>query len=311
MPDTVITGWAVPLAIVVTLGHVTPRTVSIHVRPSSSPDRRSGGMRLGQLVGRTAATTLVVGALLAMAGAAPALNSVAEVASPGTTRHLVVAFGDSVPAGAACACSPFPEIYGGLLRHRTGESVSVANYAVTGLDSAGLLEELHQPKVVEAVRSADVVLVTIGANDFTDHHEQVVEGVCATSGEVDCVSDAMGSLRANLATVLDKIRELRRGKSTSVLVSGYWNVFEDGNVAERASGTAGLRASLDLTRRVNAAISSVSLFAGAHYVDLFGPFQHRDGDIDSLMASDGDHPNAAGHQLIAKTMLAAGLPHIS
>lgn len=50
--------------------------------------------------------------------------------------------------------------------------------------------------------------------------------------------------------------------------------------------------------------------AGAHYVDLFSPFERGDRDVDSLMAADGDHPDAAGHELIARTLLSAGLPRL-
>jgi lysophospholipase L1-like esterase len=127
----------------------------------------------------------------------------------------------------------------------------------------------------------------------------------------DCVRDRLASLRAHLATILAAIRTLRAGQPTSVLVTGYWNVFEDGKVARRAAGASGLRASIDLTRRVNSTISAVSRSAGARYVDLFAPFQRRGADIDSLLAPDGDHPDAAGHRLIAAALLDAGLRRLS
>ena len=117
-------------------------------------------------------------------------------------------------------------------------------------------------------------------------------------------------MRTHLATALSEIRSLRRGSPTTLLVTGYWNVFEDGQVARRASGNAGLQASINLTRRVNATVKAVADAAGAQYVDLFTPFQSRGRDIDALMAADGDHPDAAGHRLIAQTLLGAGLPRI-
>jgi lysophospholipase L1-like esterase len=256
-------------------------------------------------------------ALLALPGTSPVLDGDAATpqragATTATARgHHVVALGDSVPSGAACSCDPFPALYGPLLSRRTASPVTVENHGVSGLDTAGLLAQIQQPEVAGAVRSADVVLVTIGANDFGDRHDQVVEGACTTNGAADCVSDELVSMRARLARVLAAIRTLRQGRPTSVLVTGYWNVFEDGQVAHRAFGAAGLQASLELTRRVNAAICSVSTTAQAHYVDLFEPFQSRGRDIDSLLASDGDHPDGAGHRLIAKTLVDAGLPRAS
>ena len=68
-------------------------------------------------------------------------------------------------------------------------------------------------------------------------------------------------------------RALRNGAPSTILVTGSWNVFEDGDVARRAYGNAGLQASLQLTRRANATIQSVAASTGARYVDLLAPFQ--------------------------------------
>jgi lysophospholipase L1-like esterase len=223
--------------------------------------------------------------------------------------HHVVALGDSVASGAACSCDPFPVLYARLLSQRTGTRVTVENDGVSGLDTGGLVAQLKEPDVADAVRRADVVLVTIGANDFGDRHDQVVGGTCTGAGGADCVSDELATLRSRLAGALVAIRTLRQGRPTSVLVTGYWNVFEDGQVARRSFGASGLRAALDLTRRVNATIRAVSATSRAHYVDLFEPFESRGPDIDALLASDGDHPDAAGHRLIATTLVDAGLPH--
>ena len=224
------------------------------------------------------------------------------------SRELVVALGDSVPSGAACGCQPFPTLYGAMLGARTRAAVTVRNFAVNGLTTAGLLTQLGKSSEAETLARADIVLLTIGANDFEDHHDAVVGDECDLGSQSDCVADELESMRANLATILVRIRGLRHGLPTTVLVTGYWNVFEDGDVARRASGTTGVDESIALTRSVNAAIESDSVGGGVRYVDLFAPFQQRGQDITSLLAPDGDHPDAAGHRLIAETLLAAGLP---
>jgi lysophospholipase L1-like esterase len=259
---------------------------------------------------RLAATLLVVVALLALVGPAPVREADAAGQSPKATPHVVLALGDSVPAGTACGCSAFPQQYGALLSRRTGAPVKVDNAAVSGLGTVGLLAQLRQPRVVVAARRADVFLLTIGANDFGRERDRVVHGDCAMSSASDCARDSLAAMRAHLTKVLATIHTLRHGRRTSVLVTGYWNVFEDGKVAQHASGATGVRASIRLTRRVNQAISSVSTTAGARYVDIFAPFQRRGVDIDSLLAADGDHPSAAGHRLIASELLRAGLPRL-
>jgi lysophospholipase L1-like esterase len=95
-----------------------------------------------------------------------------------------------------------------------------------------------------------------------------------------------------------------------VLVTGYWNVYEDGEVAQKAFSPEGVAATVDLTRRVNAVVASVTGAQGAKYVDLFGPFEKRGKEVTSLLAPDGDHPNAAGHLLIAQVLVQAGLPQL-
>lgn len=249
---------------------------------------------------------VLVGASLGLGDSATTRSQVTTAMKPG--QHVVVALGDSVPAGAACSCTPFPDLYGSLLGRRTGASVGVTNEAVNGLDTLGLLAQLQQPRVSAAVGRADVVLVTIGANDFSERHDDVVEGLCTVGIAIDCVDDELGAMRANLTTILRDIRSLRQGQPTSLLVTGYWNVFEDEQVAERSFGPEGLQASIQLTHQVNAAIRSVSEKTGARYVDLFAPFHDPALAEDSLLADDGDHPDAAGHVLIADTLLDAGLP---
>lgn len=248
----------------------------------------------------------LTGPLHAVAGP-PTTSDLRATAGTSTARPVhVVALGDSVPSGAACGCDPFPVLYGRLLAHHTGSRVTVDDEGVNGLDTAGLVAQLRQPAVAEAVRRAGVVLVTIGANDFSDHHDDVTGGDCGAGSE--CVDDEVAAMREGLARALDRVRALRDGLPTTVLVTGYWNVFEDGDVAVGASGAAGLEASLTLTRRVNTAIRGAAGSAGAAYVDLFPAFQASGHDITGLLADDGDHPDAAGHALIARTLLRAGRP---
>lgn len=61
---------------------------------------------------------------------------------------------------------------------------------------------------------------------------------------------------------------------------------------------------------MNLVIASAAQTFGARYVDLARPFAQAtsDGDATGLLEPDGDHPNAAGHALIATSLLAAGLP---
>ncbi len=224
----------------------------------------------------------------------------------------MVALGDSVTSGGPCGCLPFPQRYGRMLARDRGLVTHTENLGRGGEDTTTLLRLLRDPASAEsrAVRGADVVLLTIGANDFADEHESVTGGHCLGGRDIACVEDDLGSMVRNLTAIVREVHRLRGPRPTAVLATGYWNVFEDGTVARRAFPEAGVRATRRLTRLANAGIRSAADTAGATYVDLFAPFEGpaTGGDPTALLGPDGDHPNAAGQALIARRLVAAGLP---
>jgi lysophospholipase L1-like esterase len=115
--------------------------------------------------------------------------------------------------------------------------------------------------------------------------------------------DAVGS---DVGDILAAAKNLRGGRPTQLLVTDYWNVFADGDVALASDGPAYLQWSDELTRALNISICAAARSAGATCVDLYAPFKG-DGSENptSLLAADGDHPNAAGNQLISSVLLAA------
>nr|WP_238355041.1 SGNH/GDSL hydrolase family protein [Kribbella sandramycini] len=217
--------------------------------------------------------------------------------------HLsVVALGDSVTSGYHCYCTGFPAEYSELLANRTGTGVTAYNFGIGGLDSEGLLEELDRStsRMAKATADADYVLLTIGANDFAGHEDDVTGGRCTT----ECVTGELTDLTDNLRRIFDRIDVLDRDRTPEILVTGYWNVFKDGDVADAAYPDGGPAATLALTRAANNLIANAAHAAHATYVDLYTPFETAP-EITDLLASDGDHPNAAGHALIADLLLAA------
>jgi lysophospholipase L1-like esterase len=215
----------------------------------------------------------------------------------------VVALGDSVTSGYHCYCRAFPALYGDLLQQRTGIGVTVHNLGRPGLDSDGLLNELDHDNslTARATAEADVVLITIGANDFVDHEKDITAGRCTT----ECVTAELSRLTTNLQRILQRIRTFRPLDPPTVVITDYWNVFEDGEVARRAYPPAGVGASKQLTLAVNQLIRSAANAGGSVFVDLYDAFEAQDDT--AILASDGDHPNAAGHALIAN-LIAANAP---
>ena len=261
------------------------------------------GLRLLIVVGFLAAGLLSY-AQASTSGGSTAVNRAPS--PPAETR--VTGLGDSVPAAAGCNCTSFVELFGHNLRQHTGRPNHTDNYARNGLDTAGLLTQLRDPEVAEGVAHADLVTVTIGANDFATAKDDYFAGTCGGSDGLDCFRTTLPDLRANLTAILDRIRALAVGRPMGVRVTNYWNVFEDGEVAQEKHGDAFVRDSDQLTQEANAVICDVAGRAGDDCIDVYTAFKRATpgGDPTSLLAPDGDHPNQAGHELIATTLAAAG-----
>lgn len=63
-----------------------------------------------------------------------------------------------------------------------------------------------------------------------------------------------------------------------------------------------------ITREANAVVCDVARHAGDGCIDVCTAYREAspDGEPTALLAPDGDHPNQAGHDLIARTIAAAG-----
>lgn len=213
----------------------------------------------------------------------------------------LVGLGDSVTAGSGCSCPTFVDLYARLLGASTRRAVHVRNLGVPGQTSTGLLAALSSASPTSsAVRAADVVTVTIGANDLDP--TPVTSGNCVGDA-ARCYRDELARMEVLVGKVLDRIHALRSGRPTTIQVTGYWDVWKDGAVARQLGPTyqsAGDR----LTGLTNTALGAAAAAHGATYVDLLAPFRGPAGTDDdtALLADDGDHPDAQGHLVIARAL---------
>jgi lysophospholipase L1-like esterase len=222
--------------------------------------------------------------------------------------HRVVALGDSVATGTACGCDDYVALLARTLDRRQDASVTSTNLAVGGATSADVLTQLSGEHTRSALSRADLVVVTIGANDVesvSDPTSCLPPGSGVPQGDdvvEACYRRQLSALEANLDRMLGEVASAR-GPGARVLVTGYWNVFLDGAIA-RAKGPAYVALADAATRAVNRRIEAAASAHGATYVDLFAAFRGSDGseDCTPLLAPDGDHLSAQGHALIARTL---------
>lgn len=257
-----------------------------------------------------AATVLAAGGLLAGCTASGATDPPRTTTTTSTSPArrttapapgLVVGLGDSVTAGTACGCTTFIDLYAAGLAERQHRPVRALNLGRAGLSSVGLAQQLATAPVRAQLARADTVVVTIGANDLVPLVRKWQVGGCPQ----ECVAAPVSAMRDQLSGGLAELRQdLPPG--ARVLVTDYWNVFEDGDVADRLYGDGFADWSDAVTKRANAAICAAATAADDHCVDLYEPFEGAgDRDPTALLAGDGDHPNGAGHRLIAQVLLDA------
>jgi len=229
-------------------------------------------------------------------------------ASRGVNRPItVVGIGDSVTAGSNCDCAAFIGLYATGLASARGLKTSSMNLGVSGWTSSQLLRSLTLPgSFRDQVARADILLVTIGANDLVPLESRQPSG-CGTT----CYSPLVESVGHNVELIVAAARAAQPDHPPTTLVTNYWNVFQDGDIGTAENGESFQSWSDILTRAANAQICDAALRAGATCVDLYSPFKG-DGSKNptSRLAADGDHPNSAGHQLIASVLLANTPLHI-
>jgi lysophospholipase L1-like esterase len=241
-------------------------------------------------VGSGAAVVLLLIAALWAATTAPA-------------DSVVVGIGDSVTAATGCACAGFVQPYADGLPTSAGGPASGVNLGINGLTAAGLRTLVTTPgPTAESVAQADTLLVTIGANDLLPLLPRWRASGCPAA----CYTPAVDAVGSDISAILTAARALRSDQPTRILVTNYWNVFADGDVASAHEGPAYFVWSDELTRALNSRICAAALGAGAICVDLYVPFKGS-GTLNPtrFLAGDGDHPNAAGYQLITSALLAA------
>jgi lysophospholipase L1-like esterase len=235
---------------------------------------------------------------------APSTTETGSTDPAAPTVH-VVGLGDSVMAGTNCGCAGLAEEYGTALGSRDGSHVVVTNLGAGGSVTGDLLEDLQDDQGTRtAIAGADVVLVTIGANDLLPQLDEWRSVGCDDS----CIAGPAARMGRNLAKVLAALDAARDGHPATVLVTDYWNVFTDGDVARATGGQAQVDWSDDVTAAANDQICTAARAAGDTCVDLVPVFKPSGADPTSLLASDGDHPNAAGVQAIVSALLASTPP---
>jgi len=260
-----------------------------------------GGSGSTSTAGATTTSTAGPAPSATLAPTSSSTGRTAASAAPAAKDPVVVGLGNSVPSGAVCRCQSFVSAYADMVAAGTSTKATVDNDAVSGSTSADVVNLLTRPSVQSHLRSATTVLIMTGANDFNDSFDQVSLGSPANQTYPPVAT----AVQDNVTAVVQQIHSLN--PAAHVVILDYWAAMEDGAVAARDYDPPAMAASVACTTYVNQALAVAAKATNALYVSTYTAFKGADGTADptSLLAPDGDHPDAAGHQLIARTIYAA------
>ena len=203
--------------------------------------------------------------------------------------------------GLNCGCTDFITAYAAQLPTSAGGPGRPDNEGVNGQTAAQLAASLDAGQLRTNLARANIVIVTIGANDLTPLISQWSAGRCGTT----CGTSATPAVGRAVGSVLSAISD-EAAPGARVLVTGYWNVFQDGDVGRQLHGDAFGDWSDQVTRSLNTVIEGQAAAHNDTYVDIYTPFEGAgDKDPTGLLGTDGDHPNAAGEALITRALLSA------
>jgi lysophospholipase L1-like esterase len=245
--------------------------------------------------GRHPTRVLVGLLLLGCVVAAWAAGATRAFARRSAVPQSLVALGDSVPAGTNCGCTPFPQLSARQVSASGRRSFAATNDAVPGITTSGVLKQLgSDAPVIAHLRTADVVELEVGANDVSYSQK------CGTT--LTCYAPKLAPVEQNLRSTVSQIRALATGRKPLIVLLDYWSVWLGGKYAQ-AKGPAYVATAEQLTDDVDGDIRATAKSMGCAYIDLRAAFKGPNYAYDEthFLSSDGDHPNAAGHERIAVT----------
>ncbi|MFC4558164.1 SGNH/GDSL hydrolase family protein [Virgibacillus kekensis] len=200
----------------------------------------------------------------------------------------VVAIGDSLTQGVGDQVveGGYVSILDKAINQEDNKLVTFENYGKRGIRSDQLLERLHKPEIAQSVRQADIVLITIGANDIM---KVVKENF--TDLSLKDFSGERTDYKDRLKAIIDRIDELNSGAEIYLL--GFYNPFEKYFKDLKELGII-----VENWNKVGQTLAEE--YEDVTYIPTEDLFDDPNTD---LFSEDNFHPNHLGYQRMAQRVL--------
>jgi lysophospholipase L1-like esterase len=199
----------------------------------------------------------------------------------------IVSIGDSLTQGVGDETESGG--YVGILNHTFEDNhmnISIENFGKRGNRTDQLLKRLETEEVSTAIKDADIVLITIGANDIM----KVVRNNY-TNLHIEPFQEEKIKYMERLTSIFNKINELN--PDSQIFLIGFYNPFERyfGDIEQ-------LDMILDDWNQASESVTEE--FENVSYIPTKDLFSN---STINLLADDNFHPNTSGYKLMAQRVL--------
>jgi lysophospholipase L1-like esterase len=199
----------------------------------------------------------------------------------------IVAIGDSLTEGVGDETENGG--YVGILKHTFEDNnlnISVENFGKKGNRSDQLLKRLDKEEIASAIKEADKVLITIGANDIMKVLKSNFMNVT-----MEPFQEERLKYIERVTAIINKINDLN--PDTQIYLIGFYNPFERhfGEIKELG---------MIIDNWNNDGKSLAEEYDNVSYIPTKDLFSNTN---INLLAEDEFHPNTSGYKLMAKRVL--------
>ena len=160
-----------------------------------------------------------------------------------------------------------------------------------------------RPELRDAIRSADLITITIGVNQIAQAAFRVTPGGCGSDDGSACVARAERDFETSYGSMLAQLTRLRPSSKAAYRLLTSYDIAGLFRGSARTAFSAALRAK-------NRYTCAQAARRRMRCVDVYAAFNGADGSRDpresGLIVADG-HPSARGSATIAKLILATGV----